>query len=113
VDQGNKATRIDWDNGGVWTRSQTHGGSSPPDIDGKWRSSTGEEYVVTQRGNHFTFWQVHIPTEISLGDIEGTKVSVTSIGLSGHRILSGTMKGAGYGNKANRIEWNDNSVWTR
>ena len=94
-------------------QQQTSPTVSTPDIDGKWRSSTGEEYVVTQRGNHFTFWRAHIPTEISLGDIEGTKISITSIGLSGHRTLSGTTKGTGYGNKANRIDWNDNTVWTR
>lgn len=132
VDSSGVATRIEWDNGVVFFRKagsapsptapspqtvQTDPtakvappgsiGPAPPtgviDISGKWTSTTGQVYEITQSGEQFT-WYVAAMNEKGSGTLKGQNITASWTGNMGSGSAQGGVGIDANGN-ANRIEW--------
>jgi hypothetical protein len=79
-----------------------------PDISGKWQSSTGAIYKITQIGNQFS-WGIKNGYELGSGRITGTELSASWSGGKGTGSATGKVIVDATG-KATRIDWNNGVV---
>ena len=140
VDSSGAATRIEWDNGVVFFR-KTGSASSPTaptppivqtdptakvappgsigpavpkgviDISGKWTSTTGQVYEITQNGEQF-IWYVAAINEKGSGTLKGQNITASWTGNTGSGSAQGGV-GIDPNGKANRIEWENGVVLSR
>jgi hypothetical protein len=83
-----------------------------PDIAGRWGSSIGSVYEITQQGNRFA-WSVTSIREKGDGTIEGNKLSARWSGQNGSGSAEGKITQIDGRGKATRIEWSNGLVFYR
>ena len=83
-----------------------------PDIAGRWQSSIGSVYEITQQGNRFA-WSVTNIREKGDGTIEGNKLFAKWSGQNGTGSAEGKITQVDGSGKATRIEWSNGVVFHR
>jgi hypothetical protein len=82
----------------------------PLDISGRWKSSTGLTYEITQTGNTFE-WSVVEGREKAKGTIDGKNVS--AVWNNGANSAKGTITSQETNGKALKIQWDNGVVFER
>lgn len=82
-------------------------------LDGRWNSSIGFQYDITQSGTTFT-WNVITPVrEQGRGTLSGTSVTASWSGDNGSGNASGRITETDSQGRAQRIEWSNGVVFFR
>ena len=104
---------IDSNTEGINSNGTAGNQSSPVNISGKWNSSLGWLYDITQNGSEFSWTVTHQNiTEQASGSISGMSVQATWSDPNGSGSGSGVIVADSTG-KAIRIEWDNGVIFTK
>jgi hypothetical protein len=106
VDANGRAIRIVWDNRVTFERE-----GIPIDISGRWKSTLGPVYQITQKGDKFS-WEVENIYAPGTGAINGRRVKASWLGPS-PGLGNGRLTEVDAAGRATRIAWDSGVIFEK